>query len=1223
MANTKLTALILLVVLLFNIFPVAALAEDDPMGEHTVTYIAIGQSFNREGQIETTEITVTGSYIDSVMVLPRGTGTPTVLTDELPQYHNIFYGTLEQDQIGELIYINGIAYTIAIGNMPQVSEVTTRRVVRTTGEFQMSGSNFLQINGTTVKAEYGRGTSYTSFPDSISWTDNLAAGSGLTAPPGLKNVLLTKSTTTGIDIPVEIKFEFKDQFHLIEELIIPDLEMFPNRGERGDQVFFQGTDLPESSVFFLRELDGTSLYSNANKARHVSYRDGTLAVEVPQFTEDADLLGEYYVVLTNLIADDKDPMKEVWRETIVGRMVDGVFEPEIFTVIDGSSKGIILGIQPNQGPDTGSEAEITGLRLGSLNIEELLLTGSSNPGQSISPTGRVLTLDYGTGTYKGKDVYIIKEVRVLIANSASFREGSTFSSSLDRLLIVTPEVTDAASSPQKDVVVETETTITESVINGSSYTFKERLVLPGGYTFIISRVTPILNTVVPNKVPLRGDNTTDLDLWIALEGESFFVHRHDNRLWLPVVRIVELPEFNPNIDTATETQQPVEMIVLDEDGNIVDGIAGRELGTKILFKIPQGLSVPQEGPRDIIVRNPLRNNPTEYINSDTMVSGISFLKIPVQRVPKIDNVTPNVVATEGGETVRVDGGQFLPGVQVLIDGNVVQDTLRDGSGTMITFTAPPGRSGSTQLQIINPGPDGGIAVWDFYYVETYTEPEVISFSPVSGTEDTLVVMKGNNFLKTDPSASDVGLNDFEIYKIIGTRVYLGGKDINTYNKGVNNRIVLMDYMAPANQELLTINGDDVNLAPYAHSIILESPATESESLNYYAIEQDIQGRIVLSDGYGNKYVIRANSGSVQSPFQAEKIEGQSQGIYPLELVNADGQQILIMKHQDQTENFSLYVKTPYQVDLESNQIVGNRVKVIDSETIYFWVPQLINGYYDVSVVNPDTKAASVPTMFHYREDPQNQPVITDIDPDFGSYEGGYYLTIWGDNFQDTGDFKSKVFIDGVEISQAHTIISSNRREIKVKVPAYPLERFIEKNTNGISVPVVVLNSNGGSFALEDGFKYVIPSSEPRISQIIPAQGSAAGGNIVEILGKEFLFKRNELGQLIEAPIVYFGDNQAQILDCQEGYIRVISSLVIKEFLTKINSEKPIPSAGSSLSVTGSLGASLLGLTAKITLRKVPTCDQELLLGLADINVFKVSIGIVLLFKILLNSLFKC
>lgn len=60
----------------------------------------------------------------------------------------------------------------------------------------------------------------------------------------------------------------------------------------------------------------------------------------------------------------------------------------------------------------------------------------------------------------------------------------------------------------------------------------------------------------------------------------------------------------------------------------------------------------------------------------------------------------------------------------------------------------------------------------------------------------------------------------------------------------------------------------------------------------------------------------------------------------------------------------------------------------------------------------------------------------------------------------------------------------------------------------------------------------------------------------------------------------------------------ISSFALKDLLNKINSEKPIPSAGSSLSVTGSLGSSLLGLSAKITLKKVPNCDKDLLEELA-------------------------
>lgn len=1141
MAKRKLISLMLLVVFVFTLFP-AAVPAQTPIQEHTVTYISIGQAFNREGQIEVTEITVTGSRIESVMVVPRGTGKPVVLVDQLPQFHNVFYGTLDQNQIGDSIYINGKEYKVEIGSMPQLSEVKTRRVVRPNGQFKMTGANFSEINGTNVKAEYGRGTSYVSFPPGFFVDNNNAVGTGLNAPPGLKNILFTKSTSTPTGIPVDIKFEFKDQFHLIEELVILNLEMFPNRGEKGDQVFFKGTNLPESSVFFLREIDGTSAYKNSNKARHVSYRDGVLVVEVPEFSGEANFLGEYYVVITNLIADHKDPMKEVWRETVVGKMVDSVFVPERFTVIDGSSKGRILGIQPNQGPDTGSDAEITGLRLGSLNVEGLILSGPSTPVQTISPAGTLLTLDYGSGTYRGRNVTITKEVRVLIANNAIFRSGSTFSTSLDRLLIRTPEVTDAAISPIKDVVVETETTL--EAADGETYVFKERMVLPGGYTFITSRITPVLKTVIPDKVPLRGDNTTEMDLWIALDGEFFFVHRHDNKAWLPLVKIAGLPEFNPNIPPGENTpgQISVEMAVLDKDGNVVDGVAGREMGTKILFKLPQGITVPQEGPRDIYVRNPLRNSPTDFINSDTLVSGIRFIKVPVQRVPNIDNVAPNVVATEGGETVRIFGGQFLPGVKVFVEGKEVPNIQRDGSGTVITFTAPSGRPGPTQLQVVNPGVDGGIAVWNFFYVETYTEPEFKSFSPTSGTENTLVVVKGKHFLKPDPSAANVQFNDFEIFKIIGTRIYLGGQDINTYNRDENKKIALRDYMAPEGQELLRLTGEGVELAPYAHSIILERAATAEDPLNYHAIERDIQGRILFFDGFGNRYRIAVNSNTSpgEPPFLAEKIEGPSQGYYGLELDNSDGKQILTVLHQDGSAKFSMSVKTVYQVDSQTGNIVGHRVKVVDSETIYFWVPKMINGHYDVAVVNPDTKSAKGANKFHYREDPQNAPRITVIVPDFGSYEGGYHIEIYGNNFQDTGQFKTRVYIDGVEIAAADTIISSNRRQIKVKVPLHALENFIRKNTNRITVPVVVLNSNGGSFGLENGFAYVIPSSEPRISQIIPGQGSAAGGNIVEILGKEFLFARNAAGELIDAPMVYFGDSRAQVIDCQEGYLRVIS-----------------------------------------------------------------------------------
>ena len=47
---------------------------------------------------------------------------------------------------------------------------------------------------------------------------------------------------------------------------------------------------------------------------------------------------------------------------------------------------------------------------------------------------------------------------------------------------------------------------------------------------------------------------------------------------------------------------------------------------------------------------------------------------------------------------------------------------RAGDGKTLTFKAPPGREGATQLQVMNPG--GGTAIAEFNYVKTYTDPKI-------------------------------------------------------------------------------------------------------------------------------------------------------------------------------------------------------------------------------------------------------------------------------------------------------------------------------------------------------------------------------------------------------------------------------------------------------------------------------------------------------------------
>jgi len=54
----------------------------------------------------------------------------------------------------------------------------------------------------------------------------------------------------------------------------------------------------------------------------------------------------------------------------------------------------------------------------------------------------------------------------------------------------------------------------------------------------------------------------------------------------------------------------------------------------------------------------------------------------------------------------------------------------------------------------------------------------------------------------------------------------------------------------------------------------------------------------------------------------------------------------------------------------------------------------------------------------------------------------------------------------------------------------------------------------------------------------------------------------------------------------------IGSTLIKNFLDELNSKKAQPSAGASLAITGALGASLIGMVCKITLKRIDSHSFE-------------------------------
>ena len=1112
----KFLARLMIFIMSISLLPTEVIYAFD-QEKFAITNITIGKTFDRNRILQNMYITITGKHLKDakvgIMTYSQGyvsLGNPKVNSDGILQFE------LKEEQLGESLSIEGITIPINEANMPNLTEIT-RKVKIGTDNLLIKGTRLKNVNdpALNVEAKYGRGNSYTILDKSKFDNDTEVTIPTPTGELGIQEFVFTsKAKIEDIDfnaenldkdVEIQINYTYKDQFRFVKDLEIDleELEMFPNRGEPGDILYFTAKKLDEYDVFFLKSLDGTDPYTNLNKGLNPTYQaktssDGkdTLTVKVPNLP-----VGEYYVVITNKISAGKDPMQEVTGETIL---------EDKFTIIDGKNKATIISVLPNKGADTGEITTISGQFIGSLNIPEFIRS-SSTPAdvKESSADPNAIEVNYGPGTYGTSKVEIksaVRTIRVIIGNKASFvkdKDGNyevSFNNDLDRLTVRAPQISDAETNPVKDVVIETETVLTKE--DGSTITFKERAVKEKGYTFIASKVSPEITDAVPRQIQVvnnGGAFQIPSDRYMAIYGKNFMIHKYTDENGREIVRypVVDLDSLkieknNPPEDFADPSaslkgRSDVFLKVFDANGRELDGSSGSEIGTKILIRLeegtpPAGVTL---GKAPLKVTNPMRNSTGEGLSTQ-IADYIEFVNPDTSKYPIIQNVTPNVVAVEGGEEIIVTGSNFTDGVRVFIDGAEVQSIKREADGKTITFKAPPGREGQTQLQVMNI--EGAIDIYPFTYVKTFTDPKITSIQPRQGNTGTLVVVKGDNFLKPDPTGGKDA-----IYRLIGTRILLEGQEINSYNiNTATKEIELRDFTNPS-KPLFSIQNKAIETASYYHSILLEEYGGQ-----YYTVDLDPSGVPIISDGLGNDYKVQVNADG--TGLQASKVGG---GLYVLKV---NGGTITI-EQDDDTPILTFKMVTPFLI--KDNEIVGDNVRVIDKNTIYFTVPILDfpDGWYDVTVQNPDTKKATKKDQegFYYYSQPQSRPEIHKIIPSEGSVAGNNVITIEGKNFLETGDKKAKVFINGVEVDPSKVQISTAGNSITVVVPPYPGDLFADKGVGRWTVPVVVINPDGGSVSVEKGYTYVVPRSHPEITRILPASGTAAGGNIVEIFGNDFRF----------------------------------------------------------------------------------------------------------------------
>lgn len=1160
-----------------------AIPAFDP-DQYRVDSITIFKVYNSERQMEERKILITGSYLKDAAVGIITSSGYQELKGRINNTEGLLQFNITQDQTGDSLLIEGKSISINEGAMPCLTRVS-RKVKVSAGDLVLTGTNLQAIrDNPDITAGYEHEGAYIQMDKSCFDNDSEVTIINPTGALGWQNIIFEKKENATYEfqdgvshsVNISVKYTYRDQFRFVEELRIKDLEMHPNRGAVGSKLFFQApasqqapnTRLDSYDVFFLKEIDGTDPYTSANKGKNRTFQSNIndmdiLTVEVPNLS-----VGEYHVVLTNPVVAGVDPMKGVNQEVIAETK---------FTIIDGGIKSRIISVQPASGPDTGSRVSVSGLFLGTLNIPDYKPDNNTISTPSVHDECKELLLDYGSGKYQGDQIKKAeRKVKVIIGDQATFIPKAdnsgyefSFSADLDVIDVVTAQVSDAATDPRKNVVVETETILTKN--DGSTVIFRERAAMDNGFTYIPSIIAPQIQSMNPNKIQVTeygGGYEVPEDRMASITGNNFVVTRFTNSGGQEIVRY-PIIELGPIVVDKNDKPN-IYLRVFDRNGREVDGTSGNELGTRILFTIPANSMVNNPGTSYLKVINPIKNSITPGL-SDVRADLIDFVSPEASRLPVITAVSPDVVTVGGGENVSITGSNFMAGIRVFLDGNEINKIVRQGDGKKITFVVPAGREGETQLQVMNP--EGGMDTRPFTYVLTYTEPKITGFAPGSGSTGTLIIVKGDNFMKPEPAAREANP-----LKLVGTRVLLDGLEINEYCRDPgSNKIKLQDY---ENDKPLLLNIADkgtsrayLDVADYYQAVVLQATGADGD---IFTIEKDYKGNILLSNGVDRTYTLELDDNQ-------KIVAVLSDGVAGALTVTKSGLDI--------AGGAALKMKTLYKVD-GSNRITGKKANVVDSQTLLFTVPILdAEGYYDLTVINPDTNQDSRRDKqgFYYFKSPQSKPQITGIEPNQGSTTGGYSIDIKGREFEDNGMTKARVFINGVEISAKDTAVSHKGDTITVRVPAYPGDLRQEKAIDSLTVPVVVVNPDGGSCGVERGFTYVVPGSHPRITSLIPAQGGGTGDQVVEIVGTDLRYfepyddkNRNQTRDAGESfndingngrwdseadfdtaddwrepvkidhdfyeyyysspilPRVYFGRQQAPILEFARGYIKVLA-----------------------------------------------------------------------------------
>jgi hypothetical protein len=539
----------------------------------------------------------------------------------------------------------------------------------------------------------------------------------------------------------------------------------------------------------------------------------------------------------------------------------------------------------------------------------------------------------------------------------------------------------------------------------------------------------------------------------------------------------------------------------------------------------------------------------------TLVGGFEY-RVP-NTSPRITALDPDRGSVGGGTRVVIQGSDFREGVQVYFGYKKAAKVERRDDQLLAAIT-PPGKPGAVDVTVINPGygqaqsragaPDEG----GFTYVVPRSLPELHSIFPAEGSSagGDLVTLTGVDFRLLVPDGGSelqaptvrFGNQRAEVVAVLDSLgMPLKGPD----QHGTVLKVRTPPGMAGAVDVSVT-NADAAHaLLPRAFTYRETTTYPEIESLSpamgqasggtpVVVRGRDFapQARVYFGGRAGQKVIWESDTALVVwTP------PGPAGRSVDVTVINPDGANATLegafAYQPDPQLRPRISTVVPNQgpvsggteVDIWGSnfqpglKVVFGAVIITDPEittgdggagqSIRVTAPaRELPGPVDIAVVNPDGGTATASEGYTYTE--LTLPVeISAIAPSKGPRSGNIPAQITGSDFL-TG---ARVYLGGLE-AVAVTVLDAST--IALTVPAIPAGQGDQ------TVDVVVVNPDGGSARLEDGFTYTEPESSPKISRVKPASGRTQGGTPVTISGSGFTTSSEG-----EAPGVFFAGRLAQ------------------------------------------------------------------------------------------------